>query len=92
MQSQKCKNCTYYTAYYKQWSSGYGRLSNGYCSRCEKLRTQYETCENFKSNALKEKRREERLFVYLECALESINEIVQILREKENEKHSIDGP
>ena len=83
---QKCRNCTYYSAYYKQWCSGYGRLNTGYCSKHEKQQTQFETCEDFKSNVQKEKSREKRRMDALEQALESINEIVQILREKENDK------
>ena len=86
MLSQKCKNCTFYSAYYKQWSSGYGKLNNGFCSKHQKFQTQFETCEHFKSNEIKEKRREERLFTSLEQALEAINDIAQILKEKENEK------
>jgi len=88
MLSQKCKNCTFYTAYYKQWASGYGKLNHGFCSKRQQPQTQFETCEDFKSNDIKEKRREERLFLSLEQALESINDIALILKEKENEKQN----
>ena len=86
MTGQKCKNCTYYTAYYKQWANGYGRLSSGYCARQNSPKTQFESCEDFKSNETKEKRRDEKRLEYLEQALKSIVEIAQILKEKESER------
>lgn len=82
MKNPNCKNCTFYSAYYRQWSDGYGRLTNGYCSKHNKPQTQFETCECYKSNEQKEKMREKRMFVALEDALTSINEISQILKEK----------
>jgi len=82
MKSQKCKNCTHYSAYYKQWSGSYGRLNNGFCSKHQKAQTQFETCENFLSSGQKEKIREKRLLIQLEQSLISINEIAQILKEK----------
>jgi len=77
-----CKNCTFYSAYYKQYSSGFGKIDHGYCSKQQQPISQHETCENFKSNEAKEKSREERRLVALDQALESINEIAQILKEK----------
>ena len=85
MKVQKCTNCTYYSAYYLQWSNCYGKLNHGFCSKQQKPQTQFEACEDFKSNEAKEKRREERLFDSLERALESINGIAQILKEKTSE-------
>ena len=82
MKTQKCKNCTHYTAYYKKWSASFERLNKGFCAKHQKPQIQSETCEDFKSNEQKEKRREERLFDYLEFSLKSINEIAQILKEK----------
>jgi len=84
MRIQNCKNCTYYSSYYKQWSDCYSRLNHGFCSKHEKPKIQNETCGNFKSGEQKEKRREERLFSSLERSLESINQIAQILKEKES--------
>ena len=84
MNSEYCKNCTFYTAYYKQWASGYGRLNNGFCAKHQKQQTQFETCECFKSNEQKEIHREKRRMLALEQALESINEIAQILKEKDD--------
>ena len=84
MLSQKCKNCTFYTAYYKQWAAGYGKLNHGYCSKHEKPQTQFETCGSFLSNAKKERRKEERRLVCLEQALRAIIEIAQILKEEDN--------
>jgi len=83
MKAEKCKNCTFYSAYYLRWSSHYGRLNNGFCSKQQKPQTQFETCEDFKNNEAKEKSREERRFIALEQALASINEIAQILKKKE---------
>ena len=85
MTAKKCKNCAYYTAYYKQWGDCYGRLNNGFCVKHKRHQTQFETCAEFKSNEEKEKRREKRLFDSLERVLASIDEIAQILREKKNE-------
>jgi hypothetical protein len=82
MKTEKCKNCMHYTAYYKQWASSFGRLNNGFCSRHQKPQAQLEACEDFKSNEQKEKRRDELRLKHLEQALESINEIAQILKEK----------
>ena len=82
MKLQYCKNCFYYSAHYKKLSAGFARLNNGFCAKYQKPQTQYETCEDFKNNEEREKRREERLFVSLEQSLESINQISQILREK----------
>jgi len=82
MKSQKCKYCTYYSAYYKRWDGQFERLANGFCVKHQKQQIQIETCDGFKSNEEKEKRREERLFVSLEQSLSSISEITQILKEK----------
>ena len=82
MNSQKCRDCTFYTAHYKKLAHGFVKQNNGFCRNHQKHQTQYKTCENFKSNEEKEKRREERLFKYLEQSLQSINEIAQILKEK----------
>ena len=81
MKSQICKNCTYYTAYYKKWSACFGILNNGFCTKRRRPQTQFEACEDFKSSDQKEKRRKERLFDFLEYSLKSINEIAQILKE-----------
>ena len=86
MKKEVCKNCTYYSAYYKQWSSHYTRLDKGFCSKHQKIIKQYEICEDFKSNELKEKMREKRRMDALEQALISINEIAQILKEKQSDK------
>jgi len=86
MKIQNCRNCTYYSAYYKQWSDGYSRLNNGFCSKLNKPQIQFETCEDFKSSEQKEKSREERRLVALDSALTSINEIAQILKEKGRDK------
>ena len=77
-----CKNCTFYTAYYKQWSDGYGRLNEGHCRKHNKLQTQFKFCDFFQSNEKKEKMRAERRMVALDQALTSINEIALILKEK----------
>jgi len=82
MKVEKCKNCTFYSAYYQQWSDHYGRLNHGFCSKHQKSQTQFEFCQNFISNEQKEKRREERLLFSLEQASKSINEIAVILNEK----------
>ena len=84
MKTEKCKNCTYYVAYYEQFSSGYARLNHGFCQKHSRPQKQADTCETFKSSEQKEKRREERRFDYLEQALTSINEIAQILKEKQD--------
>ena len=85
MRVQKCKNCTYYSAYYKKWSSHFGRLNNGFCSKHQKPQKHLNSCEDFRSNEQKEKMREERLFEKLEQSLTSIYEINQILKEKYSE-------
>lgn len=77
-----CQNCTHYTAYYRKWSGGYSRLNNGFCSQNKKPQTLFETCDNFKSDEQKEKRREDMRLTALEQALTSINEIAHILKEK----------
>ena len=82
MKKQICKNCTFYSAYYKKWSDCYGRLNNGYCSKHKKPQIQFENCGEYKSSEQKEKMRLERLYVSLERALISIDEITQILKEK----------
>ena len=82
MKSQKCKNCSYYTAYYRKWSSSFEKLTHGACSKHKSPKTQSEVCDDFKSSEQKERKREERLFISLEQSLESINQIAQILKEK----------
>ncbi|MCL2861474.1 MAG: hypothetical protein FWE22_03585 [Firmicutes bacterium] len=82
MKKSICKNCTHYSSYYKKWSSHFSRLNNGFCSKHQKQQIQFENCEDFKDNEKKEKMREKRLFTHLEHALESINCISQILKEK----------
>jgi len=86
MKSKVCINCTFYTAYYKRWSTHYGQLNHGFCSKHHKPQTQYKICEDYKSNEQKEKTREERLFAFLEQTLNSIIEIAQVLKDRENQK------
>ncbi|MCL2556417.1 MAG: hypothetical protein FWE03_05330 [Firmicutes bacterium] len=83
MKTQKCKNCTYYTAYYKQWAACYSRLNNGFCTKHNKHQTQVKTCEDFKSNERKKRVREKILFEALAQSINSINDIAQILKERE---------
>lgn len=85
MQTQKCKNCHYYSAYYKQYSDGYFRLSHGHCSKYRRPQTQYEICENFKNNEQKEQQLSIKILDSLELAITSIIEIAHILKEKESE-------
>ncbi|MCL2675267.1 MAG: hypothetical protein FWE84_01580 [Firmicutes bacterium] len=82
MRSQRCRNCEYYSAYYKQRSSGYEKLNKGFCSKHQKEETQFKTCENFTSNEHREKIKEQLRLDALDGALKSINEIAQILKEK----------
>ena len=77
-----CKNCNYYTAYYKKWGAYFGRMNNGFCAKHKKRQTQFEVCNEFRSNEQSEKRREEQLLNSLEQSLESVNQIAQILKEK----------
>ena len=84
MKKEICKNCTHYAAYYQQRSDSYSRLNHGFCSKHERGQGQYGVCEVFKSNELKENRRQKRMLDSLESALTSINEIAQIIREKES--------
>lgn len=86
MLKETCKNCFYYTAYYEKFSSCYGKLNHGYCRKQSKQNKQNETCEEYCSNAKKEKGREKMMFKQLEQALISINEIAMIMKEKEAEK------
>jgi len=85
MLSQRCKNCTHYTAFYKQWSGNFSRLDNGYCSRQNIIKKQNEVCDSFMSNEHKEQIREKKRLELLERALTAIVEISQILKEKENQ-------
>ena len=85
MKVEKCKNCTYYTAYYEQFSSGFVKLGHGYCSKQKQQQKQFDTCEQFKNNEQKEKWKEKRRLAILDEALNSINEIAQILKEKQAE-------
>lgn len=83
MNSQKCKDCAYYTAYYKKLSSSFEKTNVGVCSKHKKIKTYLENCGEFKNNERREKENEKRLFVFLEQALKSINDISQILKEKQ---------
>jgi len=85
MRAQQCKNCIHYTAYHKKLPASYCRLTNGFCSKHDKQQSQSETFESFVSNEQKEKRDEFILFHSLECALKSIDQIAQILKEKEED-------
>lgn len=85
MKKEICKNCTYYAAYYKQWSEGYSKLNNDFCSKFQKPQSQFEYCTDFKSNEEKEEMRAERRLKSLDQALTSIIEIAQILKEKEKD-------
>ena len=84
MKVEKCKNCTYYTAYYEQFSSGFARLGHGYCSKQKQQQKQFDSCEQFKSNEQMKKWKEKRRLAILDEALNSIIEIAQILKEKES--------
>jgi len=82
MKTEKCKNCAYYVAYYRQWNSGYGRLIDGACSKHRRPQKEYNTCEDFKNNGQSEERKEKSMLDHLECALISLNDIAHILKEK----------
>jgi len=83
MEKQLCINCTFYSAYYKKWSACFGELNHGFCAKHQKPQKQYETCQEYKSNDQKEKTRHQRLLLSLEQSLTSINEIAQILKQKD---------
>lgn len=85
MKSKICKNCAYYSAYYQKWSDSFGKLNKGSCSKRNISQTQFETCENFRDNEQLEKMRYKRTMQSLERALSSINDIAQILKERESE-------
>ena len=89
MKVEKCKNCSYYTAYYTQCSSFYSRTSKGFCRKNNQQQKELDTCENFKDNGKITAMREERLFEALEWSLKSINDIAQILKEKADKKNPI---
>ena len=80
MKVEKCKNCTYYTAYYMRWSNHFGRVSRGYCSKKQQVQKQLDTCGDYKSNEQKEERKDNMMLEHLERALISIDHISQIMR------------
>jgi hypothetical protein len=82
MKIQKCDDCVYYSAYYKQWYNSYEKLNHGFCSKIEKPKLHYDSCELFNSNEQIEQSREERRLLALEQALKSINDIANILKDK----------
>lgn len=81
MKKQICKNCAYYSAYYKKWSASFGELDHGHCDKLKNDTTRYDTCADFKSNERKELLRKERLLTALETTLSSVTEMAQILKE-----------
>jgi hypothetical protein len=81
-----CKNCQYYVAYYKQQSSNFVKLNHGHCTTHKKPKGQHgAVCEAFTGKKRIEAVRERLRFKELDRALKSINEIAQILREREKE-------
>lgn len=82
MKKEICKNCTFYCAYYVQFSSNYTRRNQGYCKNKNCPIKERETCENFKSNERLEKMRSKRLLTNLERASVAIDEMAQIIKEK----------
>ena len=86
MKKPLCRNCAFYIAYYMQMSSSYSKLNHGFCSKHQKSIKQFEICEDFKDNEIKEQRAESRRLAHLEQALTSITEIAQILKEKDQDK------
>lgn len=86
MATGKCRNCTYYTAYYRKYIDFYSRLRHGTCVKHQKVLNERESCEDFKNNEAREKSCEKDLFKSLEKALVSIEQIAMILKEKKDEK------
>lgn len=84
MKTEQCKNCTHYSAYYKQRYCGYEKLSCGVCSISKQERKKSDTCEKYYYSELKEKRQKSALYLHLTNAAKSIHDIVQILKEKED--------
>lgn len=76
----------YYSAYYRQRKAGYEKLSYGICSIYKQERKKNESCKTFKLDELREKKRKASLYLYLEQAAKSINDIIDIIKEKENIK------
>ena len=83
---QKCKNCAFYSAYYNQTSSCYNKLNHGFCRKQQGPKKQVDTCENFNNKEQREKSKEKMRLENLDRALEAINDIALILKEKEKEK------
>jgi len=86
MKQTNCKNCVYYSAYYKKLSLNFERLTNGFCEKHQQLQVQYETCDAFISNEKREEYKERRLQRQLEQSLDSINIIAQILKDNNEQE------
>lgn len=83
MKKERCKYCTFFTAYYRKEASGLCKSSYGFCKTHSKFINQFKNCEHYKSNEQKEKLQEQLRLEALDQALKSINEISQILKEKQ---------
>ena len=83
MRKQTCKYCRFYCAYYRKLSASFCSTLKGHCSKQNRLMKDNETCGNFVLNELKEKRNSMLLIYSLENTIASINQIAQILKEKE---------
>lgn len=84
MKNQICRNCLHFSAYYKRYGINFIRLSLGFCNKHDKQQASLETCENYQSNFKKEEKNDAVLLSSLWQAVESINLIAQIFKEKEN--------
>lgn len=85
MKKQTCISCTFYNAYYMQFGGSFKKTYNGYCSRSNKIRTKSDSCTDHINNCIREERTEKLRLKNLDKALKSINDIADILKEKESD-------
>jgi len=58
------------------------RLNLGFCIKHQRQQVSTEACESFKTDEQREQRQYQSMLASLERALNSVNDISQILREK----------
>ena len=88
METNKCKNCEHFSAYYLCGTRRFIKTGRGVCGAGRKLKQQDEdkTCDRYKDNAVKAAAAEESLLRSLKTAAKHIKEMSILFKERFGER------
>jgi len=82
---RECWGCGNYQAYYTKGYCKFDRCDYGNCTKQQKIVEKHESCEQWRSNAIRRSIRKGICLKVLDNALSDISEMRQILSEEKKE-------